>query len=87
MSGMRSESGRSSDPCVSPYNYRELNDLMDIKLAVANNPSTKSAPCNTTSDADPQQTPEEPCMIDDFDGSATKFWKLFRDEAKSHDDA
>jgi hypothetical protein len=26
-------------------------------------------------------------MIGDFDGSATEFWKLFRDEAKSHDDA
>jgi hypothetical protein len=35
----------------------------------------------------PQQTPKELCMIDDFDESATKFWKLFRDEAKSHDNA
>ena len=26
-------------------------------------------------------------MIGDFDGSASEFWKLFKDEAKSHDDA
>ncbi|KAF8502820.1 hypothetical protein F5888DRAFT_1607504, partial [Russula emetica] len=26
-------------------------------------------------------------MIGDFDGSASEFWKLFRDEAKSHDEA
>ncbi|KAI0264791.1 hypothetical protein BGY98DRAFT_927779, partial [Russula aff. rugulosa BPL654] len=26
-------------------------------------------------------------MIGDFDGSANEFWKLYRDEAKSHDDA
>ena len=26
-------------------------------------------------------------MIGDFDGSASEFWKLFRDEAKGHDDA
>jgi hypothetical protein len=30
---------------------------------------------------------EEPRMIGDFDGSANEFWKLYRDEAKSHDDA
>jgi hypothetical protein len=28
-----------------------------------------------------------PRMIGDFDGSASEFWKLYRDEAKSHDDA
>jgi hypothetical protein len=26
-------------------------------------------------------------MIGDFDGSANEFWKLYRDEAQSHDDA
>ena len=26
-------------------------------------------------------------MIRDFDGSANEFWKLYRDEAKSQDDA
>ena len=30
---------------------------------------------------------KEPRMIGDFDGSATEFWKLFKDEANSHDDA
>jgi len=33
------------------------------------------------------QQPEEPRVIGDFDGSASEFWKLYRDEAKSHDDA
>ena len=60
---------------------------MDAKSAAANNPTTESAPRNTTSDADPQQTPEEPRMIGDFNGSASEFWKLFKDEAKIHDDA
>jgi hypothetical protein len=26
-------------------------------------------------------------MIGDFDGSANEFWKLYRDEVESHDDA
>jgi hypothetical protein len=26
-------------------------------------------------------------MIGDFDGSANEFWKLYRDEAESHDEA
>src|SRR5229473_2298567 len=60
---------------------------MDTKSAAANNPTAESAPRDTTSDADRQQKPEEPYMIDDFDGSASEFWKLFKDEAKSHDDA
>ncbi|SRR5258707_685446 len=60
---------------------------MDVKSAAANNPTAESGPRNTTSDAGPQQKPEEPRMIGDFDGSASEFWKLFKDEAKSHDDA
>ncbi len=60
---------------------------MDTKSAAANNPTAESAPRDTTSDADRQQKPEEPRMIGDFDGSASEFWKLFKDEAKSHDDA
>jgi hypothetical protein len=60
---------------------------MDTKLAAANNPTPESAPRNTTSAADPQQKSEEPHIIGDFDGSANEFWKLFKDEAKSHDDA
>ena len=46
---------------------------MDTKSAVANNPTTESGPRNTTSDADPQQTPEEPRMIGDFNGSTSEF--------------
>jgi hypothetical protein len=60
---------------------------MDTKLAVANNPTAESAPRNTTSDAETQRKREEPLMIGDFDGSAGEFWKLFKDDAKSHDDA
>ncbi|KAI0286712.1 hypothetical protein BGY98DRAFT_8516 [Russula aff. rugulosa BPL654] len=37
----------------------------------------------------PQNTSEseEPRMIGDFDGTASKFWKIFKNEANSHDDA
>jgi hypothetical protein len=50
---------------------------------VASNPAVDSGIRNTTSDSES----EEPRMIGDFDGSANEFWKLYRDEAKSHDDA
>ena len=42
---------------------------------------------NTTPESASDTESEEPRMIGDFDGSANEFWKLFRDEAKSHDDA
>jgi hypothetical protein len=57
-----------------PHDFRDLNDLTNINIAVASNP-----PPNTAS--------EEPRMIGDFDGSANEFWKLYRDEAQSHDEA
>ncbi len=60
---------------------------MDAKSASANISTAEVASSNTTSAADPQQKAEEPRMIGDFDGSASGFWKLFKDEAKSHDDA
>ena len=64
---------------------------MDTKSATASNPTVDSGPRDTTShpesDHQPEEPPEEPSMIGDFDGSASEFWKLFRDEAKSHDDA
>jgi hypothetical protein len=50
---------------------------------VASNPTVDSGPRNTTSDSES----EEPRMIGDFDGSANEFWKLYRDEAESHDNA
>src|SRR5450631_3232876 len=77
----------STDSCVFPHDCRDLNDLMITKLATASNPTLDSGPRNTTSDSESDQQPEEPRMIGDFDGSASEFWKLFRDEAKSHDDA
>jgi hypothetical protein len=66
---------------------RDLNDLIDTKSAVASNPIVDSGPRNTTSDHQPEEPPEEPRMIGDFNGSANEFWKLFRDEARGHDDA
>ena len=57
------------------------------------NPTFDTGPRNITSVSrsvsDPEKGPEseEPRMIGDFDGSANEFWKLYRDEAKSHDDA
>src|SRR5216684_7228446 len=74
-------------PVCIPHSCRGLNDLMDTKLAAANNLTDESAPRNTASDAYPRPKPEEPRMIGDFDGSASKFSKFFKDEAKSHDDA
>jgi hypothetical protein len=68
---------------VFPHDCRNLNDLTNINIAVANNPTFNSVPRITT----PEEPPEEPRMIGDFDGSANEFWKLYRDEAKSHDDA
>ena len=62
-----------------PQDCGDLNDLTNINIAVASNPNIDPGPCNTEL--------KEPRMIGDFDGSANEFWKLFRDEAKSHDDA
>jgi hypothetical protein len=47
---------------------------------------TDSGPRFTTSDPASEQS-EEPRMIGDFDGSSNALWTLFKDEAKSHDDA
>ena len=68
-----------------PRDSRDLNDLTNINIAVASNPTVHPDPHNRTDPA-PEQEPDEPRMIGDFDGSANEFWKLFRDEAKSHDD-
>jgi hypothetical protein len=58
-----------------------------MNIAVANNPTVLLDSRSCTPDPAPEQEPDEPRMIGDFDGSASEFWKLFRDEAKSHDDA
>jgi hypothetical protein len=64
---------------------------MDTKSAAASNPAVDSGPRDNSSgpksDQQSEELPEERRMIGDFDGSANEFWKLFRDEAKSHDDA
>ena len=80
-----------------PRYCRHLNDLVDTKSAAPGDPTvdSESGPRDNTSDhasdQQPDQQPEEPYeeprMIGDFDGSANEFWKLYRDEAKSHDDA
>jgi hypothetical protein len=72
---------------VFPQDCRDLNDLTNINIAAARNPTIHPDPRNRTSDPAPEQEPDEPRMIGDFDGSASEFWKLFIDEAKSHDDA
>ena len=52
----------------------------------ASNPTFDTDPRNNGNTiSDPKS--EEPRIIGDFDGSANEFWKLYRDEAKSHDDA
>jgi hypothetical protein len=50
-------------------------------------PRTITPDRTTTPDTESYQQPEEPRMIGDFDGSSNALWTLFRDEAKSHDDA
>jgi hypothetical protein len=72
---------------VFPHDCRDLNDLTNISIAVASNPTVDSGPRDTTSDPAPEQEPDEPRMIGDFDGSANEFWKLYRDEAENHDKA
>ena len=69
-----------------PHDSRDLNDLTNINIAVASNPTVHLDLHNRTDPA-PEHEPEEPRMIGDFDGTANEFWKLYRDEAKSHDDA
>jgi hypothetical protein len=72
--------------CACFLTISEINDLMDTKSAAASNSTVDSGPRVITSDQQPEEPPEEPRMIGDFDGSASEFWKLFRDEAKSNDD-
>jgi hypothetical protein len=84
-------SGRGTDLFVFPHDCEDLNDLTNINIAAASNPAFDSGPRHTTSDSgsdqQPEESPEEPRMIGDFDGSSNALWTLYRDEAKSHDDA
>ena len=58
-----------------------------ITKSAAAHPTVDSGPRITTSDPAFEQISEEPRMIGDFDGSSNALWTLFKDEAKSHDDA
>ena len=88
-------SGRSTNLCVLPHIYRDFIILMtNINLAAASNPIFDPVPRYTTSaisdggsDQQLEEQPDGPRMIGDFDGSSNALWALFRDEAKSHDDA
>jgi hypothetical protein len=64
---------------------------MNINIAAASNTTYDSSSLNPTSDSEsdrqPEEPPEEPRVIGDFDGNSNALWTLFRDEAKSHDDA
>ncbi|KAI0274012.1 hypothetical protein BGY98DRAFT_102966 [Russula aff. rugulosa BPL654] len=53
----------------------------------AQSPGPRDTTLDPEFDQQPREPSEEPRMIGGFDGSANEFWKLFRDEAKSHDDA
>jgi hypothetical protein len=55
-------------------------DLTNVNIAADTIPTPDPGPRNTSES-------KEPRMIGDFDGSANEFWKLYRDEAKSHDEA
>ena len=67
-----------------PHDCRDSN-LTNINIAATNIPTSTfdPGPRNTTSGSEP----EEPRMIGDFDEGSKGLWKLFRDEAKSHDGA
>ena len=64
---------------------------MDINTAMDSNAAFDSGShyptFDSASDQQSEGPPEEPRVIGDFDGSSNALWTLFRDEAKSHDDA
>jgi len=76
---------------VFPHNCEDLNILTIINIAASSNPTFDSGHSKTAyeseSNQQPEEPPERPHMIGDFDGSSNALWTLFRDEAKSHDDA
>jgi len=80
------QSHRSDD-----VNDRPSQADSEAPIPAASNSTVDTSSRDTTSDPEsdqqPEEQPEEPRMIGDFDGSANEFWKLYRDEAKSHDDA
>jgi len=69
--------------CVFPRDCRDLDDLTNMK-AMASIPTPTFGPGGGPGPDPPKTEPEEPCMIGDYDGNSKGLWKLFRDEAKSH---
>ena len=63
---------------------RDLDDLTNMK-AMASISTPTFGPEGGPSPDPPKTEPEEPRMIGDYDGNSKGLWKLFRDEAKSHD--
>jgi hypothetical protein len=83
-------SGTGSGGSDVPEIYIEQPSSSDIVSGTISDrliPVPHDTTSDSGSDQQPEEQPEEPRMIGDFDGSANEFWKLYRDEAKSHDDA
>ncbi len=57
-------------------------NIYSVENALSINLGTR----NSTFDSEPEDPPEDPRMIGDFDGGANTLWTLFGTEAKSHDD-
>ena len=77
-----------------PHDCGDINDLININIAATGDSYFDSgsgprryATFDSGSEEQPEEPPEEPRMIGDFDGSSNVLWTLFRDETKSHDDA
>jgi len=87
-----------AQPVISQVEGSEGSDVPEIHIV---QPSSNDDVSGTTNDRltqaevqthpaskqKPEEPPKEPHMIGDFDGSSNALWTLFRDEAKSHDDA
>jgi len=58
-------------------------DYLNHRWAVPDKQSVDSSPRGGS----PDQEQQERRMIGDFDSGATALWTLYRDEAKSHDEA
>ncbi|KAI0270110.1 hypothetical protein BGY98DRAFT_1083615, partial [Russula aff. rugulosa BPL654] len=70
----------------------DVHEKAEMNIGVGLTQAEAQIPADTIPTLDPRprtsdSESEERRMIGDFDGSANEFWKLYRDEAKSHDDA
>ena len=69
---------RVCPPCDIGYR-----DYLKYRCAVPDKQPVDSSPRSSS----PDQEQQEIHMIGDFDSGATALWTLYRDEAKSHDEA